>query len=91
MTLTEIRKQIDIIDNEILSLLLKRMKCSECIAKIKLADKLPVLDEAREKDILNNIKINSSDKYKYVLPIFNEILKTSKDIQNDFIFTHKTQ
>lgn len=90
MTLPEIRKQIDIIDDEILSLILKRMQYSKCIAEIKFTDNLPVLDKARENDILNNIKMKSSDKYKYVLPIFKEILNISKNIQNEFIFAKKT-
>lgn len=85
MTLSQIRKQIDTIDNDILNLILKRMHYSENIAEIKFNNNISILDKKREQDILNNIKLNVPDKYKYIIPIFEEILKSSKKIQEDII------
>lgn len=85
MTLSQIRNQIDSIDNDILNLILKRMHYSESIAEIKFNNNISILDEKREKDILNNIKVKIPDKYTYILPIFKEILNSSKKIQKDVI------
>lgn len=83
MKLEEIRRQIDVIDDEILTLILKRLEYSGIIAQIKLDNGLPIYDEAREQAILSRVKLASGKSYKYVLPIFLEILNTSKLIQQE--------
>lgn len=83
MNLAEIRRQIDVIDDEILTLILKRLEYSGIIAKIKLDNGLPIYDEAREQAILSRVKLASGKSYKFVLPIFLEILNTSKLIQQE--------
>ena len=83
MTLEEIRKQIDEIDNEILKLLLKRLQYSKQIADLKFDSSTPIYDETRENEILNRLKVNSKDNHKYIAPIFSEILTTSKNIQEE--------
>lgn len=85
MTLSQIRNQINEIDDKILQLILERIKCSESIAKIKSNENIPITDKTRESEILNNIKIKSEDKFKYTLPIFEEILDVSRNIQNELI------
>lgn len=83
MNLAEIRRQIDVIDDEILTLILKRLEYSGIIAKIKLDNGLPIYDESREQAILGRVKLASGKSYKFVLPIFLEILNTSKLIQQE--------
>ncbi len=83
MNLEQIRKQIDFIDNEILRLIKKRFEYSETLAKVKFNEGLKIYDEVRERKILDKIKINSGEFEKYVLPIFVEILTSSKLIQQD--------
>ncbi len=83
MNLAEIRRQIDAIDDELLTLILKRLECSGIIAKIKLDNGLPIYDESREQAILSKVKLDSGKSYKYVLPVFLEILNTSKLIQQE--------
>lgn len=83
MNLAEIRRQIDVIDDEILTLILKRLEYSGIIAKIKLDNGLPIYDESREQAILSRVKLASGKSYKYVLPIFREILSSSKLIQQE--------
>lgn len=83
MNLAEIRRQIDVIDDEILTLILKRLEYSGIIAKIKLDNGLLIYDESREQAILSRVKLASGKSYKYVLPIFREILNTSKLIQQE--------
>ena len=55
MELTEIRKEIDRLDGQILDLLCRRLDCSAEVAEYKAAHHLPVLDENREKQILNTV------------------------------------
>lgn len=83
MNLAEIRHQIDVFDDEILTLILKRLEYSGIIAKIKLDNGLPVYDESREQAILSKVKLASGKSYKYVLPVFLEILSSSKLIQQE--------
>lgn len=83
MNLAEIRRQIDVLDDEILTLILKRLEYLGIIAKIKLGNGLPIYDESRERAILSRVELVSGKSYKYVLPIFLEILNTSKLIQQE--------
>lgn len=85
MNLEQIRKQIDKLDDEILELLLQRIKYSKMIAEIKFNDKLPIFDAKREDEIFYRLKSNSDENYKYVVDIFFEILSASKHIQQDLI------
>ena len=52
MELSEIRERINNINNEMLKLFLERMKLSESVAEQKKANGLPILDKARERQIL---------------------------------------
>lgn len=83
MNLAETRRQIDVIDDELLTLILKRLEYSGIIAKIKLDNGLPIYDESREQAILSRAKLASGKSYKYVLPVFREILSSSKLIQQE--------
>lgn len=83
MNLAEIRRQIDVLDDEILTLILKRLEYLGIIAKIKLGNGLPIYDESRERAILSRVKLASGKSYKYVLPVFLEILNASKLIQQE--------
>ena len=90
MNLEQIRKKIDEIDDEILSLVFKRIECSKLIAEIKFNERIQVYDELREEEILNRIKLKSADDYKYISTIFEEVLASSKLIQNDIIKNKRT-
>jgi len=52
MELTEIRKEIDGIDDELVRLLVRRLKAAEAVADTKRVSGAPVLDPARERTIL---------------------------------------
>ena len=55
MDLNEIRKQIDEIDEELMSLFSKRVQFVLKIAKWKKKEGLPVFDEKREEAVLEKI------------------------------------
>jgi len=61
--LSSIRTDIDGIDKELISLLERRMICSEKVAEIKLANNIAIMDEGREEQVLAQAKSNISEKY----------------------------
>ncbi|MDR1718987.1 MAG: bifunctional 3-deoxy-7-phosphoheptulonate synthase/chorismate mutase type II [Dysgonamonadaceae bacterium] len=70
--LTELRKQIDATDNELLSILNKRMRISREIGQYKKEHNLPVLQTVRYDEILTG-RINSA-KHLGMSPEFMKIL-----------------
>ncbi len=85
MNLEQIRIHIDKIDDEILNLILKRIDYSKLVAKIKLKENIPIYDEKREQKILKRLQVLSANDFKYILPIFSEILNSSKYIQKEIL------
>ncbi|MBD3360337.1 chorismate mutase [Candidatus Peregrinibacteria bacterium] len=70
-----IRKNIDLIDNKIASLLEQRLKEIQKIKKIKNNKRIKVINREREKEIL------SKQDTKFSKRIFKKILKESRKIQ----------
>lgn len=85
--LQQARKEINNVDKQIVKLFEKRMKAVEQIAKYKIANKLPILDSSREKELLKkNLSLFSSKKYaKYYKDVFAGFLKASKSMQRKLV------
>lgn len=85
------RKNIDIIDKEIVILLKKRFSEVEKVGKYKLDNDLPVLDTSREQEKFDSLSIYISDKTleNYIKNIFKSIMDESKAFQNTYIFSKK--
>ena len=81
--LTEIRKDIDRLDDELLGLLIERLKLGKEIGEIKREIGKAVADEAREKEIFQRLIKNAGSKMaeEDVIDIFSIILKISRKIQ----------
>ena len=83
------RNQIDEIDENILNLLLERFAAVKNVAEYKKEHGLEVFQKDREAEVLKNIcdKIDKSNKKdsraykKYMIDIYETILKTSKSSQ----------
>lgn len=84
--LSEQRKKIDQLDQEIVRLLEQRLDCAKEVAEIKKKNQLPILDESREQALLEKIKTltKNPDYQKYIIEIYETILKTSKDYQKKY-------
>lgn len=52
--LKELRAQLDQLDRELVRLFEGRMELSRQVAAVKLQKKLPVLDQGRERDVLDS-------------------------------------
>ncbi len=85
LDLDNYRKQIDKIDREIVTLLVKRFEVVEKIANYKKKNNLQILDIEREKNILKEkvdlAKSNNLDE-EFVLDIFKKIMEQAKKNQN---------
>ncbi len=80
-TIKKFRKQIDLIDKKILSLLEKRIKIAQEIIKIKIKKGLKITDKKREKEIIENLirKTKNNILKKYLPAIYKLIFKISKE------------
>ncbi|MCI8553565.1 MAG: bifunctional chorismate mutase/prephenate dehydratase [Clostridiales bacterium] len=54
--LSDIRREIDGIDEELLRLFCRRLDCSRRVAEYKQAHRLPILNQAREEEILAGVR-----------------------------------
>lgn len=83
MDLKELRKQINEIDDEILSLYLKRMDISKQIGQYKKEHNLPIYDSKREEELINNLlnKIDNNELKENYKKIIQLILIESKNQQ----------
>ena len=78
MDLNEIRNQIDRVDSEILKLFLERMHLGEEVAAYKKDNALPVLNKAREREILARVQAEAGDMEPYAYQLFTTLMELSK-------------
>ncbi len=78
MDLTEIRNQIDRVDGEILKLFLERMRLGEEVAVYKKDNALPVVNKAREREILARVQAEAGDMEPYAYQLFSTLMELSK-------------
>ncbi|MCR5509155.1 MAG: chorismate mutase [Lachnospiraceae bacterium] len=83
--LTENRQAIEEIDKKMAELFVKRMACSGNIAQYKTANGIPILDQGREKELIEkNGEYISDDVIKpYYMDFFKTVLDISKQYQKD--------
>ena len=84
----QVRRHIDRIDTVIINVLAERMSLMPEIAEYKKNNEIPIFDEAREVEIMKNLKkigkeqgLDESFTEEIFLSLFNE----SKRIQNEII------
>jgi chorismate mutase/prephenate dehydratase len=83
MDLQELRKEIDAIDTQLVSLYEKRMKISEEVANYKISTGKPVFDKERENVKIEQVKsLTKSDFTKYgIEELFTQIMAMSRKLQ----------
>ena len=59
MDLKDIRAEIDEIDSQLVELLLRRMNCSEEVARYKAENNMPIFNNEREQQIIDKVTANS--------------------------------
>ena len=84
MDLELIRKQIDQVDQELVSLLEKRMALVEQVVAFKKSSGKPVFDSKREEAIFEEVRsLIKNDQYQEsIVSTFSDILKHSRHYQD---------
>jgi len=83
MDLKECRQEIDKINNEMLSLFLRRMEVSRSVAEYKAEHNLPILNHAREREILGEMTEKAGDEFEnYVKTFYSVMMDLSRSYQS---------
>lgn len=86
MEIEEARKEIDLIDSELVKLFEKRMKLSAEIAKEKSRKNIPVYDKKREQEILKKINGKSTkEMQKFSAELYEKIFELSRNYQKELM------
>ncbi len=72
--LSEIRTEIDSIDEQIIELFKKRMDCAKEVGNYKKANNIPVLNQARENEILDAIEERGGEYGSYARLLYSNIM-----------------
>ncbi len=83
--LNTIRSEIDAIDSELIELFMKRMDCSREVAEYKIANDIPVLNRAREDEILGSVEARGGEYGKYARELYKKIMELSRELQSEII------
>lgn len=83
LTLDELRSRISTLDWQIVQLLSERMKLARQIGHYKKENRLPLVDEQREKDVIHNICLlpHEGIDNKDLIRLYEEIIRISRNIQ----------
>lgn len=85
MNLEELRQEINQIDDELVVLLEKRMVCVGQIVKYKEQEGLPVLDQGREREVLEKVgSLVMDEQYRSTIQAqFQDMMKHSRTYQEE--------
>ncbi len=78
MDLSQIRDQIDTVDDQLLELFLRRMELSDQVAAYKQANGLPILNKERERAILADVTRRAGDQERYAHRFFSTLMELSR-------------
>lgn len=79
--LTELRGEIDQIDDQLLELFLRRMAMMGEVAAAKEAAGVPLTDSGRENHILERLAARTPGKEEEVRTLFQAIFQAAKGLQ----------
>lgn len=85
MDLLGLRKEIDKIDEQLIPLLLKRMHISQQVAQYKVERGIPVLNEEREQEILDNVAVKCGEQGETIKTVFSATMDASRALQHKII------
>ena len=85
MDLSEIRRKIDTVDDQLLDLFLQRMALAEDVARYKKANGLPILNAAREQEVLDKVSANAGAHAERACRLFETLLALSRARQEELL------
>ena len=85
MELSDIRRRIDQVDDEILSLFLQRMDLSEAVAAYKKEHQVPIWNKTREREILSRMAEKAGPRERYVYPLYTTLFQLARTRQQELM------
>ncbi len=85
MELSDIRKRIDSVDDQLLKLFLERMDLSDEVAAYKNEHHLPILNKERERAILAKVTENAGDRERYAYHLFSTLFELARSRQAELL------
>ena len=85
MDLKDLRNEIDEIDSQLIPLLQRRMGVSKKVAEYKVKNGIPVLNEQREQEILDNVCEKCGEHGEIIKTIFAATMDASRALQHKII------
>ena len=83
--LKELRSEIDKLDRQITDLFSRRMDCSKEVGEYKKSHNIPILNEEREKEILNRIEKEGGEYGTFSRLLYSNIMQLSREVQHDIV------
>lgn len=83
MDLSDIRVEIDAIDDQMTELLKKRMECSLKVAEIKKAQGLPIYHPGREQQIFDKVNERGGKYGSYLVELYRLLMECSRELQHE--------
>ena len=87
MELSDIRKKIDAVDDQLLRLFLERMDLSDEVAAYKSEHRLPILNRERERSILNKVTAAAGERERYAYHLFSTLFELARSRQAELMNT----
>ena len=82
MNLTELREEINAIDQELVQLFCKRMEVASRIADYKQQHGLPIYHPTREEEVLQRVSSMAGQELEaYVQPLYRNLFELSRQYQ----------
>ncbi len=86
MDIKELRMQIDAIDDQMISLFIKRMEIASKIGAYKRENNLPILDPVREQAKLDDVAAKAgADMAQYTRVLYEALFALSRSYQADVV------
>ena len=85
MELSDIRVKIDAVDDQLLDLFLQRMALSEEVAAYTHQHQLPILNKAREREILAKVTQRAGEKERYAYHLYSTLFELARSRQAELI------
>ena len=88
--LPEIRKEIDEIDEQLIELFKRRMDCAKDVGYYKKANNIPVLNQQRENEILDEVAEKGGEYGAAAKLLFANMMELSRALQHNIIGSGQT-
>ena len=88
--LPEIRKEIDEIDDQLIELFKRRMDCAKDVGYYKKANNIPVLNQQRENEILDEVAEKCGEYGAAAKLLFANMMELSRALQHNIIGSGQT-